>query len=82
MASPFNVTRLPDGLDDDDADSVPTDYTHALWGIESDAGDYLRQVALDLVADIARERDGAAVSAALAASVQAATIAHLGTAGA
>lgn len=39
-----------------DEDSEPNDdFYHALWGIESNAGDYLREVAAELAEEITRE---------------------------
>lgn len=37
-----------------DVDGNPTDESESLWGIESDAGDYLNEVAKELAAEIAR----------------------------
>jgi hypothetical protein len=45
------VTHLPDPDDDDE----PIDYTHALWGIESNSDDYIEEVAYEHVEEILRE---------------------------
>lgn len=44
------VTHLPD-----DADDVPTDYTHALWGIESSSRDYIEETAHELASEASCE---------------------------
>ncbi|MDR5879002.1 hypothetical protein [Caballeronia sp. LZ032] len=47
------VTSIPEGADPDEVD---TDYSHALWRIESDAEDYLQEVAAELAEEIEREQ--------------------------
>ena len=39
------VTLIPD---DEESDDVPTDYSYAIWGIESYSTDYLQETALEL----------------------------------
>jgi len=48
------VVHVPHGVD---AASVKIDYAHALWGIESDAGEYMFEVATGLAGEIAAELD-------------------------
>lgn len=50
------VTLLSDDPEEDDA--TPTDYTYALWGIESDCDDHIKNTALELAGQIARELTG------------------------
>lgn len=44
------VSRVVDGEPEDDG------YTHALWGVESDSKDYIREVAADLADEILTEQ--------------------------
>lgn len=43
------VTHIPD---DEESEDVKTDYSNALWGIESDAYEYREEVAFDLADEI------------------------------
>jgi len=45
------VTHLPDNMDDDE---VEIDYRFALWGIESDADDYIEETAHELIDECIR----------------------------
>ena len=47
-------------LDDEDDDNPPTDYGHALWGIESDEAGYIAETAHELADDIMAELQDAA----------------------
>ncbi|SDG92045.1 hypothetical protein SAMN05216466_10657 [Paraburkholderia phenazinium] len=49
------VIVTPLGDDEEDDDRTPIDYTHALWGIDSDSDAYLETVAFELMEEAARE---------------------------
>jgi hypothetical protein len=46
------VTPLSDNPEQDD--ETPTDYAYAVWGIESDCSDYIKETALELAGEHAR----------------------------
>jgi hypothetical protein len=48
----------------DDGEPVGDEFKNALWGIESNAGDYLQEVAVELAEDICHKMDTAAAAEA------------------
>lgn len=56
------VTLAPEDYDEDDG-CVKTDFLHALWGIESDCHDYIKEVVEELVSEFDLDRTHEEVAA-------------------